>query len=137
MTKCEKIKYLTTQVIALLKSDLKYSLCFVAWMSTSLIQILYSIYLMLWITDFVHSGVLEDDREAKAIYKNSMTIAMTLAAVMLPAIGKIIDIVPARYICPLAFFCRSVLVSQFSIIQDPRSTHSFFLIISVVFVSSF
>ena len=27
MTKCEKIKYLTMQVIALLKSDLKYSLC--------------------------------------------------------------------------------------------------------------
>ena len=123
MTKCEKIKYLTSAVIDLLKSDLKYTLCFIAWMSTSLIQILYAIYLMLWVTEFVHTGVLDNNEEAKTIYKNTMTIAMASAAVLLPVFGWIIDVVPSRIIFPIAFLLRSVLVSQFYFIKDPRSVY--------------
>ena len=111
MTKCEKIKYLTSAVIELLKSDLKYTLCFIAWMSTGLIQILYTIYLMLWVTEFVHTGVLDNNEEAKTIYKNTMAIAMTSTAVLLPVFGWIIDVAPSRIIFPIAFLIRSVLVS--------------------------
>ena len=137
MTKCEKVRYLTSKVVELIKTDLKYTLCFVAWMSTSLIQILYAIYLMLWMTEFVHTGVLESDAQAKTLYKNTMTAAMVSAAILLPAIGKLVDVLPGRFVCPLIFFTRSVLVSQFMFIKDPRSTHCQFLIISVVLASTF
>ena len=50
MTNCEKCKYLTRAVIDLMKSDVKYTLCFAGWMCSSLIQILIAIYFMMWVT---------------------------------------------------------------------------------------
>ena len=91
---------------------------------------------MLWITDFAHNGVLENDREAKTIYKNTMTVAMIGSAILLPAVGMIIDIVPARIIFPVAFFTRGLLAGQFYFIEDPSSTYSYVLIISVVISST-
>ena len=61
MGKCEKIRYLTGRVWTVVTSDIKYLFCFVAVMMTSLVQVLYSIYLVLWIDSFVHSGALESD----------------------------------------------------------------------------
>ena len=40
------------------KKDMKYLFCFIAVMVTKLIQVLYSVYLVLWITDFARRGVL-------------------------------------------------------------------------------
>ena len=137
MSKWEKVKFLTSTVCDLIKSDVKYSLCFIAWMSCSLISILYSIYLMMWITEFIHTGVLEDDKAAKTIYKNTMTVAMISCAILLPAIGYVIDYIPGRIVCPIAFLSRGILVSQFSIVKDPRSMYCQFLIISVVLTSTF
>ena len=61
MTKCEKAKYLTRAVIDVLKIDMKYPLCFAGWMVTSLVQILYGVYFLLWVTEFVHSGLITDE----------------------------------------------------------------------------
>ena len=61
MSKREKVAYLTGRVYETSKNDAKYLFCFAAVMITSLVQVLYSIYLMLWITNFVNLGVLASD----------------------------------------------------------------------------
>ena len=70
MTKWEKVKYLTKAVVDLLKSDAKYSLCFAGWMATGLVQILYGVYIMMWVTEFVHTGVLSGAEQAKTTFTN-------------------------------------------------------------------
>ena len=65
----------------------------------------------MWITEFVHTGVLENNEESKKIYRNNMSIATMGAAVLLPLIGKLVDRISARIIFPLAFLTRSLLIS--------------------------
>ena len=40
------------------KKDAKYALCFAAVTVVKLVQVLYSVYLVLWIADFINEGVL-------------------------------------------------------------------------------
>ena len=53
MGKWEKIRYLTSRVVNILKSDLKFGLCLVGKMITQIMAILFSLYMLLWITTFV------------------------------------------------------------------------------------
>ena len=76
MTKMEKVKYLTSKVVKLVLSDVKYPLCFIGVMVTKLVAILYSIYLMLWMTSFVETGQIESDERVKTLYSEVLTGAM-------------------------------------------------------------
>ena len=53
LTCWQKTKFLTQSVKQEVVKDMKYLFCFVAVMVTKLIQVLYSVYLVLWITNFV------------------------------------------------------------------------------------
>ena len=94
MGKCEKIGYLTSRIYDVIKSDVKYPFCFMAAMMTALVQVLYSIYLVLWIDSFVYSGALESDREAKKIYSALLTAAAISAMIIVPIFGKYVDKIP-------------------------------------------
>ena len=75
--------------------DAKYVLCFAAVTVVKLVQVLYSVYLVLWIASFIQEGVLENDAEAKTIYKNVLTIMVFSALIAIPLIGKLADMVSA------------------------------------------
>ena len=79
-------------------------------MVTKLVQVLYSVYLVLWITDFVERGVLQDNDEAKTLYKNVMVYAVIATAISVPFIGKMADYLPAPIFVPLSFLIRGVLI---------------------------
>ena len=106
----EKTKYLTDCVKQEINKDFKYLFCFVAAMVTKLVQVLYSVYLILWITDFVERGVLQDNDEAKTLYKNVMVYAVIATAISVPFIGKMVDYLPAPIFVPLSFLIRGVLI---------------------------
>ena len=61
MTLWQKVKYITGRIYTTIANDSKYIFCFVAVLMTSLVAVLYSIYLILWITSFVITGVLESE----------------------------------------------------------------------------
>lgn len=113
MTTGEKVRYLTSKVLKEITSDIKYPICFLGVMVTKLVAILYSIYLMLWMTSFVESGVLESDERAKTLYSQVLTGAMIGTLFALPVFGKIADTAPISVFLPVAFLVRGVIAYQF------------------------
>lgn len=109
----EKVTYLTRKVYNLIKSDVKYPLCFLGVMVTKLVAILYSIYLMLWMTSFVESGVIESDERVKLLYSSVLTGAMIGTLFALPLFGKIADTAPIEVFLPIAFLLRGAIACQF------------------------
>ena len=93
-----------------INKDRKYLFCFVAAMVTKLVQVLYSVYLVIWITDFVEKGVLQDNDEAKTLYKNFMVYAVIATAISLPVIGKMADCVSASIFVPISFLIRGIVI---------------------------
>ena len=91
-------------------SDAKYIFCFIAVTVIKLLQVLYSVYLMLWILDFVDKGVLVDNDEAKSVYKNILFIGVITVIISLPILGKLADWLPAHLFAPVSFLIRSVLI---------------------------
>ena len=117
-------------------SDAKYLLCFAAVTVIKLIQVLYSIYMVLWIAHFIELGVLADAEEAKTIYKNVLTIGAISAIIAIPIIGKLADSVPYNCFFPLSFFIRGILIIQFNDIADPSTVYSMVISVAVILAST-
>ena len=64
-SKWEKIKEITVLVLDECKSHAKYPVCLLAFMINAPIIPLFSMTCILWITSFINTGVVADDKEAK------------------------------------------------------------------------
>ena len=93
---------------------------------------LFSVYLLLWITSFVKKDALESNDEAKIVYKNTILISLALSLIILPVAGKIADTVPAFIFIPICSLVRCVMGLQFQFFTNPASTEA--RIICAVFV---
>ena len=93
----------------LVLSDIKYPLCFLGVMVSKLVTILYSIYLMLWMTSFVETGVVESDERVKTLYSQVLTGAMVGTLIALPFFGRIADTAPIAVFLPIAFLIRGMI----------------------------
>ena len=110
MSFTEKFKFLTGRLKEEILSDGKYLFCFISVTVTKLLQVLYSVYLMLWILNFVETGVLVDQDEAKIVYKNILFDGVIAVLITLPILGKLADWLPAHLFAPFTFLIRSVLI---------------------------
>ena len=136
MSKRDRIMHITNQVIKLVQSDIKYPLCFLGVMVTKLVTILYSIYLMLWMTSFIESGKIESEERVKTLYSEVLTGAMIGTLFALPIIGKIADTAPIGLFLPGAFLLRGAIASQFKNISEPESTVSIILSMLIIIASA-
>jgi MFS-type transporter involved in bile tolerance (Atg22 family) len=105
--------------MAVIMNDVKYPLCFISAMVIRLISVLFSVYMLLWISSFVHTGYLKDENDALKIYRKIIMISMILTGVLLPLIGQLADKTPSRIIIPIAFFVRGVAAFAFLRIETP------------------
>ena len=117
MSLFSKVAYLTSRVHELVMSDIKFPLCFLGVMVLKLVTILYSIYLMLWMTSFVENGVIESDERVKTLYSEVLTGAMVGTLVAMPFFGKIADTAPIAVFLPIAFLMRGAIAYQFQFIS--------------------
>ena len=115
--------YLTGEVKSTLLKDMRYLLSFVAWFSTSLVQVLLTSFLLLYLTDYVKIGVLNDDDEASMIYTRITGISFIISALIIPFIGKLIDVVPTKLVFPFVFLTRALFCFQLRYVKDPRSLY--------------
>lgn len=123
-------------MVDLVKSDIKYPLCFLGMMVTKLVTILYSIYLMLWMTSFIETGKIESEERVKTLYSEVLTGAMIGTLFALPVIGKIADTSPITIFLPGAFLLRGMIAAQFSGIHDPESTTSIIMSMLIIIASA-
>ena len=126
MSRTMQIKYLSKRVWETSKSHPKYFLCFIGSMVVRLVTVLFSVYLLLWVTSFVDSGVLESEEEAKTVYQQGVLIALLGTLVMLPIAGIAADRIPPKYVIPVAFVLRGICSFTFMGITSPTSYIAYF-----------
>jgi len=113
MNGCEKLKILSIRLCEVLGSDVRYIAALLCSMVIKLVAVLFSVYLILWITSFIDVGVLESDAQAALIYSKMALISVTISGGFVPVAGYIADKVSPRYVIPTAFLMRAVVVLGF------------------------
>ena len=102
---------------------MRYSLCFASWVSTSLVPLLASTFLMLYISHFANIGVLADEKEAKVLYSRLSAVSYTVSALLLPFIGKVADIVPLKLLFPFVFLARAAFCFALRYVEAPSQEY--------------
>jgi len=67
---------LSKKVLHASKSNVSILLCLFGNLIIRLSVVLYSTFLLLWITSFVDKGVLQDQEEAKTVYQMTISISV-------------------------------------------------------------
>lgn len=112
-SKWAKVKEITHLVVTECKNNAKYPVCLFAYMVHSPIIPLFSMTGILWIASFIDEGKVENDLEAKKIYKHASIIAMVSALILLPVISQLSDKVSPLVMLPLSFLLRSLVAGSF------------------------
>lgn len=86
--------------------------------------VLFSTFLLLWITTFVDDGVIATEQESKTLYQK-IILASTLATIfLLPVLGHLSDKISSAVIIPIAFTLRGLCGLSFMWMDDPQSVIS-------------
>ena len=106
-------------------------------MVCKLMAVLFSNYLILWVSTFTKSGYLQSDKEAKSIYINIMVMSVILSAVVFPLVGRLCDTIDPRKIVPFAFILRAIATYWFYHLEKPDTFEAYAVCISIVLSSIF
>mmetsp|Transcript_18423 Transcript_18423/g.13264 ORF Transcript_18423/g.13264 Transcript_18423/m.13264 type:complete len:185 (+) Transcript_18423:270-824(+) len=106
-------------------------------MITRLINVLFSVYLLLWITSFVDSGILETEAQAAALYSKIAICSLLAGALIVPFAGYLSDKISPIYVIPTAFIFRGMVVLCFLQLSRPDTLWSYLLCTSMLVGSLF
>ena len=65
--------------------------------------------MVLWITSFVDSGLMESDEEGKNLYQKIIVFSFVITSVGAPFLGLLADKLPPRFLIPTAFAMRAAV----------------------------
>ena len=106
----------------MVQSDARYGVCFFgSFLVESTGFIIFSIYLLIWVTSFVDGGIYKDFAGAKEEYKNIMFFALSLTICITPIAGKLADLVPAYIFIPCSCIVRGAGAFMFKFIEGPHT----------------
>ena len=91
-----------------------------------MIEVLFSTFVLLWITSFVNSGVLSSEEEAKEVIQNANIVCVLFSLVFFKLAGLLTDKFPAYINLPISFLLRASACVTFIFIKDPRSFLPYF-----------
>jgi hypothetical protein len=117
------------------KDNLVLPVCFFGVTIIRLVFILFNTFLLLWITSFVDTGVLESEAEAKTIIQYINVISVITLILLFRPIGSFADRYPAYITIPCSFLFRAFAVSMFLMLDDPRAWQSY-AVVAVLIVGS-
>lgn len=109
------------------RNDGKYVICFMGSFIVKIIHVLFSNFLLLWVTSFVDEGHFSED-EAKDFYEYIMLVGTIVAALLLPFFGIMADRLSSTIMVPLAFSFRALCGFSFMFLTDPQSTATYCLV---------
>ena len=99
-------------------NDSKYIICFIGAAIIRLIAVLFSNFLLLWITSFVDEGLINEG-DSKDLYQKIILSATVATILLLPLLGSLADKVPSTVIIPIAFTLRGICGYSFIWMTDP------------------
>lgn len=89
-------------------------------MLSQLMTVLFSVYIVLWVTSFVDSGLLESEDTSKDLYQNIMLVSLVGSMLITPFAGYIVDKMHWSVSIRFAFALRCCTGLLFLKIDDPR-----------------
>ena len=110
----DQVVYLTKRCWHTPVADCRYPLAFLGSMVIRMVTILFSVYIVLWITSFIDTGVLQSESDAKTVYIEMLAIAIVCSLFCLPVVGFIADRAPPYIFIPIAFGVRGLSVFGFN-----------------------
>ena len=119
-----------------MRSDARYAYCFLAILSTSPITILFTNYLLLWITSFVETCQVESMLQAKVIYQAVLLIAFSVTVMSMPVLGIFVDNLPANIFVPASFLGRGLILIGFLMLKTPDSWFANLICALILFSSA-
>ena len=123
-----KVKMITEEVCKETRRDGKYILCFFGYFVLKIEHVLFSSFLLLWVTSFVDDGLLSED-ESKKCYESMILISTVVSGLLLPLFGYLGDALSSRVLVPLAYTFRAVCGFSFMFLEDPRSNLAYIVVI--------
>jgi len=109
----EKIKILTKRLCQVLCEDARYITALLSAMIIRLVTVLFSVYLLLWVTSFVDSGIVASEKAAAVLYSKIALIAVGFLVICLPLAGILADKISPRIVIPVAFLTRALSIVAF------------------------
>ena len=113
------MKSLTEEVWQECKERPKYIFCFICLLVSRLMNVLFAVYIQLWVMSFQKSGLLASKKESDAVYRNIVIGSQIATILSLPIFGYFSDKGDARIIIPTSFVIRCAVCASFKYIEDP------------------
>lgn len=135
LTLWKKIKLISTRVWQVSKSDWAFPVSYFGCYLIRLIQVLFAVYLLLWITTFVDNGYYETEREAMTEYQKISIIAVTTSIVTVPVVAWASDNAHQGYFISFAFGLRACSIAAFMFLKRPDSALAYIDMIVLITAS--
>jgi hypothetical protein len=114
-------------------SDLKYFYAYIAYMTCSVMALLFSVYLMLWVSSFINTGELANEDEAQDVFSKITLFSFVGMLLSLPILSALVDRSRPNIIVPLAFLLRGLSILTFLVyIKTPYTFGVNFVCFSIV-----
>ena len=113
------------------RRDPKYIICFLGASIFKLNGVLFSNFIVLWLTSFVDDGLITEER-SQDLYQRLILIAIFPCIVFAPLFGLIADKVPSKVLVPVAFSLRGAIGYAFLFIKDPESVWATLISVTLI-----
>ena len=129
-----KFKILSKKLKHACQENKTFIVCFFACMVTRLYYVMFSTFWLLFLMSYKDDLYTAD--EAKQLYARVMIASVVFGTILVPLIGKGVDMYNPQKTIPLAFLFRAFAVVCFLFVQDPRHFYSYFCAIMLVIGTS-
>ena len=113
----------------------KYVFVFVCLMVSRLMNILFAIYIQLWVMSFLKAGVLETKEESDKTYRNIVIWMQVATLITMPIFGYYSDKADPRIIIPFSFLARGLTALCFRSIEHPQQWEAYVLAVTLTVTS--
>ena len=113
------------------RGDSKYIICFFGVSILKLIAVLFSNFLVLWLTSFADEGLITEAR-SKELYQRLILTSVAFSILLAPLFGSISDRLPSRIVIPVAFTIRGICGYSFLFMDNPESLFSIVFIVVLI-----
>lgn len=131
----DKLKRLSSEAWVECKSRPKYVFCFVCICISRLMNILFGVYIQLWVMSFQKQGIIESKEESDAIYRNIVLVIQLCVVLTIPIFGYLSDKVDLRVVIPFAFASRGIVAASFKSIENPNDWDAYVRCVLLVITS--
>ena len=109
-------------------TDPKWCFLFTAISQAHLIAFLYSSYLVLWLTSFVSTGQIADEKSVEMVFSKMTLFSIPSTILTILVTGFLADYIKPVLIIAPAFFGRAVTTYMFKLEEEPQETRAFALV---------